>query len=195
MIAASLLTACATNAPSSGQPTAVASASPTTAATPTPEPKPTRFTSNRYGYALTLPAGWTGGQALRTWDGQGAPGYDSLPVDKFGGQTPITAWAYAAPFDGTLAEWVTATLQAAAAEHACPDQAETNELLAMGAERGRLLSVHCPADGGLFVVMALAVHSGTGYVFAAQDSSGASAEETVRSEFHQLFNKFQFSAT
>jgi hypothetical protein len=191
-IIAALLTGCASSAPSSSVPSASASPSPTPAATPTPDLTPAQFTSNRYGYRLRLPAGWTGGQAFRTWDGRGSPGYDSLPVDTFGGPRPITVWAYAGAYDGTLAEWVASTSHAAAMEHACPEKPETSASLMIGRERARLLGMHCPADGGIFVALAVTVHSGMGFVFAAQDPSGASTEAAIRSSLLALFERFQF---
>ena len=165
---------------------------PTIAPIASANARPTSFESERYGYRLTVPAGWTGGQAFRTWDGTGAPGYDSLPTDKFGGPTPVTVWAYARPFDGSLSDWVSSTLQASSIEHTCPTRPESNERLTVGDERARLLGMHCPSDGGIFVAIAVTVHDGSGFVFAAQDSSGGTEQPEIRFTLLKLVDSVSF---
>ncbi|HEX3219143.1 MAG TPA: hypothetical protein VHU77_03820 [Candidatus Limnocylindria bacterium] len=172
---------------------AMASPSPTLAGTPA---QATEFASRRYGYSLTLPAGWVGGQAFRTWDGTGAPGYDGLSVDRFSAPAgQLTVWAYAAPFDGSLSEWTAAAVRAAATDHPCPTQPATNEELLIGKEAARLLGSHCPPVGGLFVMTAVTVHGATGFVFAVQDPSRATSDEAVRSAFLELITTVQFSGS
>jgi hypothetical protein len=186
---AAIVASCSSSAPNSSSPSSLASPSQTPAATPTVKPEATQFTSSKYGYRLTLPAGWTGGQALRVWDGQGAPGHDSLPVDKFAPPTLVTMWAAAAPFDGTLEEWVAKTVQADADEHSCAEKPESNRSITIGGEPARLLGQHCT---GLFVPVAVTVHAGTGFIFAAQDSTGATAEAAVQRSLLTLIRTVEF---
>lgn len=168
--------------------------SPVAVQTIAPEPK--MFVSHHYGYRVTLPLGWIGVDAFHAWDGIGAPGAEALTVDKFAPPTgQLSSFAYAAPFAGTLDEWVTSTLTAASAEHACPETAETNEQISIGAEAGRLLGLHCPPVGGLFVLTAVSVHAGTGYVFVIQDPSRTTSDDALRVAFVELLGGIEFPPT
>jgi hypothetical protein len=67
-------------------PTPTASASPAAAGP---------FVSEHYGYAIQMPSAWSAAQAAQTWDGQGAPGFDTPFVDLFDAPVGV-AWGYAA---------------------------------------------------------------------------------------------------
>ena len=48
-------------------------------------------TYGHYGYTLAVPAGWTGTQATRQWDGRGAPGDKDSDVESLAHNIQIGA--------------------------------------------------------------------------------------------------------
>jgi hypothetical protein len=106
------------------------------------------FTSRRYGYTETLPAGWTGGQATQQWNGTGAPGDDDSVVGLFQGPGGVEVWAIAASTKEDLAAYTRTTTRAGAAAHPCPATPQTRPSWRHGRRplcvRGhRNASTHC----------------------------------------------------
>jgi hypothetical protein len=156
--------------------------------TPTPSPSPAAagpFDSEHYGYTARMPSGWSGAQATQSWDGKGAPGFDTPFVDLFDAPVGV-AWAYAAPTDLTLTAYTTKTEHAAATEHACP-KPERDTAIRIDGTPARFLFGHCPATDGILVLLGITVHDGTAFVFAFQGPPGNRATENEEStEFLRL---------
>jgi hypothetical protein len=177
---------------SSANPAAeAASGSPSAQASPTPTqtslPTPTVFKSDHYGYSLAVPAYWEQTPAVTTWDGTGSPGSDEKVVDRFTIPPCYSElWVFAAPTKMKQADYVTHSLDAAAAEHPCTtgsQKPETNEPITVDGEPGRLLTIHC----GILVLLEVTVHNGTGVLIVFQDPNG---DRTTDAEDRALFVEF-----
>jgi hypothetical protein len=162
-----------------------------TTATPTPTASPSvaargPFVSEYYGYAIRMPSGWSGVQATQTWDGEGAPAFDSPLVDQL--DAPVgTAWGYAAPTDLALTAYTRKTEHAAATEHPCPIKPERDTAIRIDGTPARFLLMHCPAKGGILVLLGITVHDGTAFTFAFQGPPGnRAAENEEAAEFLRL---------
>ena len=155
-----------------------------------PSATPAVFASERYGYVVSLPAAWSlTSPASATWDGTGAPGFDTSVVDLFKGPT-VVAWAVAAPTDLTLAAYATQTSEMGAAEHGCPPKPETDEPIVVGGETARLLTTHC----GILVMSAVMIHNGIAVVFAFQAPFGSPTTDPAdRAQFLSFLTGIQFS--
>ena len=166
--------------------------------TSTPFPAPTLFTSSLYKYSVLFPAGWQIVPAQSTWDGKSAIGHLDPIVDQWIGPQvanrcktvfvcgPI-AWAVAAPTTKSPADLAAETDAAEARDHPCPVSPESQVGVKIDGEAALLASKHCPADGGLLVLRAIAVHKGIGYFFWMQDPSNERAVEPLdRSDFSAL---------
>ena len=161
-----------------------------TTATPTPTASPSLaagepFVSELYGYTIRMPSGWSGAQATQTWDGEGAPAFDSPLVDQL--DAPVgTAWGYAAPTDLTLTAYTRKTEHAAATEHLCP-KPERDTAIRIDGTPARFLLGHCPATNGILVLLGITVHDGTAFTFAFQGPPGnRAAENEEAAEFLRL---------
>ena len=190
---------------SSASPSGSASNSPAATTTPsplvptsTPFPAATLYTSPLYKYSLSFPAGWQVIPAQSTWDGKSAIGHNDSIVDQWIGPQvanrcktvfvcgPI-AWAVAAPTTKSPADLAAETDTAEARDHPCPVSPESQVGVKIDGEAALLASKHCPADGGLLVLRAIAVHKGIGYFFWMQDPSNERAVEPLdRSDFSAL---------
>jgi hypothetical protein len=180
------LTACTSTTPS----TSVPSESPTATHTPTPSASLAAgapFVSEHYGYTVRIPSGWSATtRATMTWDGEGAPGHDDLAVDKLDGLVG-GAWGYAASTDVTLTAYTRKTERAAATEHPCPMEPERDTAIRIDGTPARFLQMHCPAKGGLLVLLGITVHDGTAFIFTFQGPPGnRAAENEEGAEFLRL---------
>jgi hypothetical protein len=145
-------------------------------------------TSRHYGYSEALPTGWRlATQATRQWNGQGGPGYDRPVVDLFIGPSQIQAWAIAAPTRESLAAYTARTIRASRAAHPCSPP-QTDQAITIGGAPARLLGMQCPAGSGFLVEIAVTVHHGTGFVFASQNPTAATAAD--RAADRSAFRKF-----
>ena len=154
----------------------------TTSASATPA-TPTVFTSPMYGYTVTVPAGWVTAPAVLPWDGTKQPGPDA-EADKFDGPDQIMLWAFAGPFDGTLAEFVQDRITANYRDHAdtCPREApDINEPVSIAGQSGTLLGWNC----GAVINIALAVRAGVGYSFVFRDLAVPAASDPADSALFQ----------
>lgn len=132
-------------------------------------PGPVTFVSGAYGYSVTLPDGWFGRQAVRPWDGIGAPEHAGPVVDQWVGPSVPVAWANAAPTAADLPAYAAERAAAESATHPCPASPELEQAISIDGVPAILQSKHCPADTGILVMAAYTVHNGVGYVFMYQD--------------------------
>lgn len=159
--------------------------------TPVPSAGPVLFTSERYGYTVSVPAIWAVEGAKETWDGAspGSPGHDGTLTDQFTAPPRYASlWAYAAPTTLKLAAYATQTTDAAAVEHPCSvgsQKPEKNEAIVVDGAPARLLTIHC----GILVLIAVTIHGGSGFVFAFQDANGGpSFDAEDRATFLEFLN-------
>jgi hypothetical protein len=144
------------------------------------------FASEHYGYTIRMPSGWSGAQATQTWDGKGAPPFDGPFVDQLDAPVGV-AWGYAASTDLTLTAYTRKTEHAAATEHPCPVKPERDTAIRIDGTPARFLQMHCPAEGGILVLLGITVHDGTAFIFAFQGPPGnQAAENEVGAEFLRL---------
>jgi hypothetical protein len=133
-----------------------------------------------------MPSGWSAAQAAQTWDGEGAPGFDTAFVDLFDAPVGV-AWGYAASTDLTLTAYTRKTEHAAATEHLCPKKPERDTAIRIDGTPARFLLGHCPATDGILVLLGITVHDGTAFIFAFQGPPGNRATENEESaEFLRL---------
>ncbi len=138
---------------------------------PGSSPTPTVYTSSRYRYSITLPAGWFAGPALQTWDGKGAPTIIDNTVDTFGS----SALAAAAPTKSSLSEWVATNIAAVVQDHSdtCPTSPDSVTPVTIGGQPGTLVAWNC----GILINNALTVVNGYGYLFTFRDPAIAAATD------------------
>jgi hypothetical protein len=87
----------------------------------------------------------------------------------------------------TLTALAAQTNAAEARDHPCPAAPETEKAVKVDGEAALLTSKHCPSDGGILVLRAIAVHNGIGYYFWMQDPSNEKAVEPLdRADFNAL---------
>ena len=178
-------------------PSLILSAEATSSATPSPStvaassPTPSVFTSDRYGYVVSLPAPWAlSYPAATTWDGIGSASHEGSYVDQFTAPG-VVAWAVAAPTKLTLAEYVTHTEETAAAEHGCPKKPDADEPFKVGGQPGRLLTMHC----GILVLIAITIHNGSAVSFAVQSPFGNSSTDAAdRALFLSFLKGIRFTS-
>ena len=171
--------------------------SATTAATPIPSteavssPTPGVFTSDRYGYTVSLPAPWAlSYKASTTWDGIGSPSHEGSYVDQFTAPG-VVAWAVAAPTKQTLAAYVAHTEDTAAAQHGCPKKPDADEPISVGGQPGRLLTMHC----GILVLVAITIHNGSAASFSFQSPFGSSGTDAAdRALFLRFLKGIRFTS-
>jgi hypothetical protein len=198
--AMTLLSACtapaATTAPGATSP--AGSAQPSTRSSPPSAPPatilpvvtapPSTFTSEKYGYSIALPAGWTGKQAFIQWNGVGSPGHDAAEVDQFYSSTGTNAWAMATPTTKSLTSFWADQLADAAAKHPCAStiEVEVDAAITIDGEPAHLTVQNCPGPGGIRVGGAGVVAAGTGYIFYLQHPPNDTADPTDMSVFRTL---------
>ena len=159
---------------------------------------PTTFASPLYRYSVTLPAGWLVIPAQATWDGAAPVGHDDPIVDQLIAPEvanrcrtvfacgPI-AWALAAPTAKSLAALNADTDASEARDHPCPPTPESQDPTKIGGEAASLSAKHCPMDGGLLVLRAIAIHKGVAYYFWLQDPANEREVEPLdRADFDAL---------
>jgi hypothetical protein len=190
--------ACASGPPSSPATVASAAAPPSQVASPdptaeaaSPSATPTAFTSKTYRYSLTVPAGWTTGQAFMAWDGKGMPGHDVAEADKFVSPNTASAWLLSAPTKNDLAGLVKQAITANATDHGdtCPPVPASQEPIKIGSEPGALLSYDC----GILINLGVTVHDGVAYMFGFRDPAIHAATDPVdRADFLALLESVKF---
>jgi hypothetical protein len=181
----------ATSSPTEAVPPATQAATPIPSSVAISSPTPSVFTSDRYGYAVSLPSPWAlSYKASTTWDGIGSASHEGPYVDQFTAPG-VVAWAVAAATKLTLAEYVTHTEEAANAEHSCPKKPDADEPFKMGGEPGRLLTMHC----GILVLIVITIHNGSAVSFAFQSPFGNSNTDAAdRALFLSFLKGIRFTS-
>ncbi len=185
------LVACSTGSPS-GSVTPSANTSPSESPSISPSTEPTTFTSETYGYSLTLPGGWTSVQASALWDGKGSPGSDDAVADQFIGPAAASSWAFDAPTAKDLAAYVKGTVKATVEDHGdtCPATPDAQDPIDIGGQPGMLLAWNC----GILINQAVTVERGVGYLFGFRDPSVQAATDAAdRKLFLALLRSVQFT--
>ena len=158
---------------------------------PSASTAPTSFTSETYGYSLTVPAGWATIQATAKWDGKGAPVHDVPEADQFVGPAAASAWFFGAPTTKDLAGRVKESIAANAAEHGatCPPVPEIQDPIEIGGDPGMLVGYNC----GILINTAITVHKGTAYLFGFRDPAvHAATDPKDRADFLALLESVRF---
>jgi hypothetical protein len=175
--AASLASSSATTSPSS------AGTSRSTAL------QPTEFTSETYGYAATLTAGWTGTQVLGKWDGRSEVSIYSPQVDAFGSGSAAGVFAVATHWNRDLRAYTKFLITYTCLFHSefCPPVPTSRGRLTIGGQPGVLLAYNC----GILINLAATVHGGVAYWFVFRDPGVAAATDPAD---HATFLKILRSA-
>jgi hypothetical protein len=169
VLTAALLAACGgaaatpTAAPATPAPAtpAPATAAPTPEPTAKPTPAPYEFTSDGYGYRITLPGVSVPKQRLQAWDGakridSNGPYTDQVRLPGsilffvYGAPTTLATDAYAAQGQAQVAEW-----------HGCPATADAVDEVAVSGTPGKIHEFLCQ---GLLVQKLMVVRDGQGLV-------------------------------
>ena len=149
------------------------------------------FNSPHNGYTVALPAGWSA-EAGQPFDGPGGAGLGKDGVDVFHGPPYVVAWAFAAPRPPSLAGYATATARAAA-QLPCPAVPQIDQRVTIGGAAALLIGMTCPAQSGVYMLLAAAAHNQTALVFVFEDSSGVrAAEQADRAAFGELLAGIRF---
>jgi hypothetical protein len=147
------------------------------------------FVSERYGFRVSLPEGWSGTDALVNWSGERLEGLSSPAFATFTDVTGRTLVAAAArvPEGMELAEWRDAMVRATPA--VCPDPSSPEETT-LGDEPA-LAWTHTCADG-YDVNKLAALHGGRGYIlFLASLTANDDAED--RRIFESIRSSLRFT--
>lgn len=186
------LVACSTGSPS-GSVSPSAYTVPSISPSPSPLAQMTSFASETYGYALTLPEGWTGVQASARWDGKGSPGAIDTVADQFLGPADTSAWAFAAPTRKGLRAYVKGTIEGTFEDHGdtCPAATpDAQHPIDIGGQPGTLLAWDC----GLLINQAVTVEHGVGYFFGLRDPSVHAATDAAdRKLFLELLDSVKYA--
>jgi len=148
----------ATPAPATPAP---ATAAPTPEPTATPTPAPFEFTSDGYGYRITLPGGATAEQRLQPWDGEATIQSDGQYTDRAYLPGNVLFFVYGAPTDLALDEYVARTQAQVVDWHDCPTVPGSATDLPLDGTTGRLHRMTCL---GTYVQKLMLVRDGEGLV-------------------------------
>jgi hypothetical protein len=183
LIGAALLASCATSTPSGASPDA---------AQPSPALQGSAFTSDLYGYSLTLPPGWLAGQAEGSWDPDrppysGEPGIDTHYSEDY--QERLIAAARPL-IDGEDLDAATDALmdQISRAFPPCGEPLAREEVTILG-QPARMSTFHC--TDGFDVFHATVIHDGQFYTVAYIVPEGATDE--ARGRFDTMLATLRFS--
>jgi hypothetical protein len=160
----------------------------TTGVIPSAASTPVTFTSQLYGYSITLPASWRVRAAILPWNGASAPGNDASTVDKFVSPATVSAFGFAGPVAADLDQFVKDNIAWTVRDHGdtCPATApETTDPIQIGGEDGMLLSWNC----GTLINQALVIRDGTAFVLVMRDPGvQAATDATDRALLEDLLN-------
>jgi hypothetical protein len=185
LIAPLLLAACgsttsqeSTASAPSGSTTPAAAVATTTAAADvatTAAAAPTTFTSTVYGYAITVPAGWTSVSATHPWDGKSASSHEDPAADQWSSAGSSSSWALAAASRQTLRSYVKKGIAVNFATHGdtCPEKPAAQDPVTIGGDPGMLVAWNC----GILINIGFAVHDGVGYQFGFRDPAVHAASD------------------
>jgi len=190
-----LIASCSSSATRSSSPTSsdTRATHQSSSASQSNPPGPKTFRSSTYGYSATLPAGWTGAQAVQAWDIHAGFGLnvDSFQADQFRSPSTPAAYAVAARWNDDLAAFVRFWIVDNERYHGdnCPPEPYKRSPITIGGQPGVLLAYNC----GILVSIAVAVYRGVGYNFTFVDESVASATDpTDHATFVRFLESIQF---
>ena len=147
---------------------------------------PQEFVSNRYGFAVNVPKGWSRYDAEAKWGGKSISGPGSLQftavADPSGSRTLMAAAANV-PTGMQLAEWQAAMVRGT--PKVC-SQSPSTETTTLGGEPAVAWTVKC--SDGFDGIQLAAVHGDRGYVFYL-----ASATANDDAQDRQIFEGFRQS--
>jgi len=175
--------------PSTGSPGPTTLTSPSTLELDTPASEGT-FVSDRYGFSVAMPDGWSGTDATIDWGGLslgglGSPLYASITDPALGRYLEVGAAPVAEGMD--LAAWQ--ALMDGAAPAVCGDPSPVEETT-LGGDAALGWTHRC--TDGYDVNKLAALHGGRGYVmFLASPTANDEAED--RRVFDSIRSSFQFT--
>ena len=152
---------------------------------------PTVYTSELYGYSLTLPPGWVRRETVAgEWEGELFGGHGVGPGVETWDAPRGAGTFYAAarePAEGaTLDDWTAETMSFVAAT--CGEPA--TEEITLGGEPGTLLEYQECGAGQFYVLYAATVHEGRGYLLGWRGPRGN--EEADRATFDEIAGSLAF---
>ena len=184
-----LIASCSSSAgsPSSGAGPAAASTGSQSSA-----PVSRTFTSEAYGYTLTVPANWSSRQAYVKWDGKAELDGTSTAADLIGqpGETR-GVWAAASPSKLDLAADAAFAIRWTAQVHGdyCPHRPNARTHVMVGSRPGILLAYNC----GILVNLAVTVAHGVEYWFSFVDHGLVAATDPAdHAIFMKILSSVQF---
>lgn len=145
------------------------------------------FRSERHGYALVLPAGWSVTEPPGRWSGTPYPG--SAGVDTYSGPVPgrmLLASSRPVTARMTLQKWAAGVIRNT--PPAC-GRPETNVAARLGGEPARRFTNHC--SDGYYLINVVALHRGRGYVFIS--ASAAENDRRDRIVFGRALRTWRFT--
>ena len=196
LAAVTLIASCSASSQSASPPAATSGGSatlplPSTATPQTTAASATTFTSARYGYTVTVPAGWTSRQAFAKWDGESELDGESAYVDLLGQPAESKGvWAAAARTKRDLATDTTFAIAWNTRYHGdtCPVR-PTRSRVTVGGRPGVLLAYGC----GILINFVVAVHRGVEYWFVFVDQGVPAATDPAdHATFLGILKSVQF---
>ena len=147
------------------------------------------FTSERYGYSLTLPRTWLMHETPGEWPPGAQPAPGEAGVDGFVEQTSGKILVVAAR-PGSAGTTLEAWSEDVAA--VTPQQCQTNMSIPakVGGEPAQLWEIRCP--DGAFVIKLAALHEGRGYLFVLV--SETKSDSADREFFANVMHSFKFAS-
>jgi len=191
-----LMTGCASSGNQPGTqaaPTQPAATSPSTTSPSTTTQASTlpEFVSNRYGFTVRVPQGWSTYDAEAPWGGKEITGPGSLQfaalADPSGIRTLMAA-ATTVPAGTQLADWQAAMVRGT--PKLC-DQSPTVETTTLGGEPALAWTVKC--SDGFDGIQLAALHGDRGYVFYLA-SATANDDAQDRQIFEGIRQSFRFTS-
>jgi hypothetical protein len=183
------MTACASSGSQSGTQPASILLSGTQSSTTTAS-EPHEFSSTRYGFAVTLPEGWSEVDASFDWDGKklqtpGAPFFANFDDPTF--KRTLMAASATVPEGMQLADW-----QAAMVSGHLPSCSEPSNVrqTTLGGEPALAWTETCD-DGTVNSNKVAALHGGRGYVMYMPSSAASDAQD--RDIFEGIRQSFRFT--
>jgi len=164
----------------------------TPAASASPLPTAVPFSSDLYGYTLTLPGGWSAAPARIKWDGKGAPPYDDPQVDRFAGSLTLSTFAFAGPTRLDLNRFTEDVVARNVQFHGdtCPPQPESIKSTMVGKTAAKFIAWNC----GILINIVVVVDRGTGYEFVMRDTAVQAATDAAdRTSFDAILSTVTFT--
>ena len=167
------------------------------------------FTSDRHGYSVFLPDGWTVGEQPGTWEvglffdanSAGVDYYQRLDRD-LGAPLNLYLASQPIPTGMTFDEWATTHDEANDQAHPCFDLVATYPEVTVDGEPARQQAQHCETffgegdDGALTGIQTLVAHNGRGYaIYVWPEDTGVAMPplSTLQAEAQAWLARFTFT--